>query len=90
MYNEVNNSFCYTKYWGNIIFVSSIVTGVRITNIMRQRMYHVVREASVTILVTFVGRSISVGKYVVQYKLWDCRMQHVVLEAKKWSVSIRL
>ncbi len=41
------------------------------------------REASVDILVTFVGRHISFRKYVVQYKLWDCRMEHGVLEAKK-------
>ena len=42
----------------------------------------VVREASVNILATFVGRRISFRKYVVQCKLWDCRMEHVVLEAK--------
>ncbi len=41
------------------------------------------REASVDILATFVGRSISVGKYVVQYKLWDCRMEHVVITGGK-------
>ncbi len=40
------------------------------------------REASEDILVTFVGRSISVGKYVVQYKLWDWIMEHVLLETK--------
>jgi hypothetical protein len=45
-------------------------------------------KASVDILVIFVGRSISFGRYVVQYQLWDCRMEHVVLEAKKCSVSI--
>ena len=50
--------------------------------VIDEKCLHVVREVSIDILVNFVGRSISVGKYVVQYKLWDCRMEHVVLEAK--------
>ena len=59
-------------------------------NSNRRAMFaHVVKEASVNILVTLVGRSISPGNQLVQYKLWDCRMEHVVLEARNWSVSIR-
>ncbi len=41
------------------------------------------------ILVSFVERYISGGKYVIQNKLWDRRMKHELLEAQTWSVSTR-
>ena len=41
------------------------------------------REASVDFLVIFVGSRNSFGNLFILILGWDCRMEHVVLEAKK-------